>query len=115
VDDQPSTLNSQLLTPARLMWVLDIGESTEAAWREQKMISFFRQGRIVRYDPAAVLAFIARNSVRARSLKSNVQSLKSTTGDVRLETLDWVRIERLIGDQIEAHGLKGKYPLSKAA
>lgn len=94
----PDTFNSQFLTPARLRWVLDIGESTEAAWREAKAIQFFRQGRVVRYDPAAVLDFITRNSLKARG--SSARTL-----DFRPETLDsaaWQRLERLIGDQVAA-------------
>ncbi len=82
--------NSQFLTPARLMWVLDIGESTEAAWRAEKRISFFRQGRVVRYDPAAVWDFIRRYTLHTRPATV-----------IHPSNSDWLRIERLIADQVE--------------
>lgn len=82
---------SQWLTPARLRFVLDIGESTEAAWREAKLISYFRQGRLVRYDPAAVLEFIARHTVKARGMQN---------AEGRRQNEEWLRIERLIADQV---------------
>jgi len=90
-------LNFRMLTPDRLCWVLDIGESTEAAWRERKLISFFRQGRLVRYTPESVLEFIARNTVRARAVgTSNIEHRTPNT------ELDWPRVERLIADQVAA-------------
>lgn len=92
---EPGTFNSQLLTPERLRWVLDIGESTEAQWRAQKAIAFFQRGRVIRYTPAAAWEFITRHSVRARGVASSKFQVPSSE-------LDWQRIERLIADQVRA-------------
>jgi hypothetical protein len=103
-------LTFQMLTPARLRWVLDIGESTEAEWREQKAIEFFNRGRVIRYTPASVLEFIARNSRKARGATLPIADCRLPIAET-----DWARIERLISDQIEAHGLKPQYGVKVAA
>lgn len=91
------------LTPARLRAVLDVGESTEAEWRRARRIAFFRQGRVVRYAPAAVWEFLARHTVNARGLPAG-------PGAAGPGTPDWGRIERLIADQVRAEvlGLKSE-------
>ena len=115
--DAAPTLNFQfqMLTPADVCWVLDVGESTEAAWRERKLISFFRQGRLVRYTPEAVMEFIARNTVRARGQLVNQRISESVSGQI--SELDWRRIERLIADQARAQAerLKAEGERLKAA
>jgi len=88
-------INCQLLTPARLRWVMDVGESTEAEWREQKAIAHFSKGRVIRYSPAAVLGFIARNTIKARGLKMEDRGWKP-------DDVAWARIERLMVATVEA-------------
>lgn len=93
---------SQLLTPARLGWVMDVGETTVASWLSSSkgrppQITHFRQGRLIRIEPAAVLEFIARNTVRARA--GGTFNIQHPTSNIEL---DWGRIERLITDQVRA-------------
>jgi hypothetical protein len=89
-------LNFQMLTPERFRWVLAIGESTEAEWRAQKRVAFFKVGRAIRYTPAAVLELIQGNTRRARG--AGTSNIQHPTSNIE----EWGRIERLIADQVRA-------------
>lgn len=102
MNDNAPKSDSQLLTPARLCWVLDVGESTEAAWREAKLISFFKQGRTIRYEPEAVAAFIARHTTNARAAIAKATPAKIATAAPAIEAEAWAKIQRLIADQVRA-------------
>lgn len=75
-----------------------VGESTVWEWNEQKAITHFHRGRIIRYAPQSVLEFILKSSVQMRSRPA---VLLPTPG-AQLSALDWARIERLIADQMDA-------------
>lgn len=113
--DQDSQLNCQLLTPARLQWVMDVSESTVTSWlavqdkdgrRRPPAITHFRDGRVIRIMPAEVLGFIARRSVNSRRSKIEGQGLE-------LDAAAWQRIERLIATCVAANMTKAE--LEKAA
>lgn len=106
-------LDSQLLTPARLCWVLGVSERTEREWRDAKLITFFKQGHNIRYEPAKVLEFIARHTTQAKSLRPGTAG---ATAAIDVEA--WAKIERLIADQVKAHLAKvlaDGHQLEKAA
>ncbi len=61
-------MNSALLTPKEARAFLRIGESTEAEWRRRGLLPFLRIGRVVRYEPEALAAFVARHTRRGRAV-----------------------------------------------
>jgi len=99
---QPTTLSleSQWISPRRLEWILDVGHCTVADWNKKKLIPHFRDDRIIRYEPQAVLQFIIAKTVRARGAQSVVSSPLSVAQTLPEEA--WVRIERLVADQVRA-------------
>jgi len=87
----PSPINSQLLKPEKVAWVLDVGHSTLEEWTRRREIASFKKGKVRRYAPADVYEFILRHTVKARN----------GTGAVPLQAADWLRIERLIEAKTE--------------
>jgi hypothetical protein len=92
------SLASQQITPARLAWIMDVGDRTVWEWNDQNLITRFQRGRIIRFAPESVLEFIIGNTVRTRSKPT---MLVQTLG-AELSAQQWARIERLIADQMEA-------------
>lgn len=86
-------INSQLLTPARLAWVMGVSHSTVDEWVRRKEIASFKKGKLRRFEPGAVLEFICRHTIKCR-----VQSAECRV----LQGGDWERIERLICQSVEA-------------
>lgn len=85
---------SSHLTPARLQWVMDVGETTVGEWVKNREIEYFKKGRLIRFSPEAVLEFIGRYRVKAR--------LKAAAPlNIEPGSEAWARLERLIRDQIE--------------
>ena len=81
-------MTAQYLTPEELCWVLDIGASTEAAWRRRRppVIAYFKVGRLIRYAPKDVAAGIAARTVKARPIDTTL-----------LDQPDfWERLQRLV-------------------
>jgi len=95
--------HSQWLTPARLQHVLGIGETTELEWRRRRVIPFFKCGRLIRYDPAAVLEFLRRHTVRARGAGAGCAG-----PDPGFSAEQWARVARLIEDQVRAQLAGGR-------
>lgn len=93
---QPS-LGSQLLTPAKLAWVMDVSDRTVAEWtggrRRKPQIACFKKGRLIRFAPEAVLQFIVAHTVLPSGRGPALGSPKLEPE--QLELL-WQRIERLI-------------------
>lgn len=93
---EPS-LGSQLLTPAKLAWVMDVSDRTVAEWtggrRRKPQIACFKKGRVIRFAPEAVLQFILAHTILPASRGG-------LSGAPKLEPeqfeLLWQRIERLI-------------------
>jgi excisionase family DNA binding protein len=54
------------LTPEDLAFIFGVSDRTVSSWIAGRMLSFFRVGRVVRFSPESVLAFIAANSLLAR-------------------------------------------------
>jgi|ERR1051326_732433 hypothetical protein len=92
------TINWQMITPARLAWIMAVGETTVTEWNRKEEIKRFRKGRLVRYKPAEVLAFIARNSTRSKAGRQ----ISPIAGQAEDDAKFWARIERLIADQVKA-------------
>lgn len=89
------TLQSQFLTEEQVAWILQVGDRTLRDWRKQRRIPFFKHGKnIVRYDPAAVIAFIMSNTTGIVRPASPALSMLPTD-------LVWQRIERLIQTAIQ--------------
>jgi hypothetical protein len=61
----PSSFPS--LTSEDLQRIFNVSERTVTNWVANRMVRYFRKGRVLRFAPDAVLEFIARNSVNARS------------------------------------------------
>lgn len=82
------SLESQRISPARLAWIMDVSDSTVEEWIRRRLIPSFKVGRVRRFDPADVLAFIraytAHQKAESRKLKAEITES------------DWARIERLI-------------------
>src|SRR5690348_6043368 len=86
---------SQLLTPAKAAWVLDVAPSTLDQWREKRLIAHTllpaarsnSSRHVVRYRPEDILEFACRYTVRART---------GERGGPLMEEADWDRIRRLI-------------------
>ena len=92
------TLESQWLTPAKVAWILDIGERTLRDWTERRLIASVKiGGQVVRYDPAEVTAFILRHHRVARAIgtASEVQTA-SVSDEV------WPKLQRLIDNTVDA-------------
>jgi bifunctional DNA-binding transcriptional regulator/antitoxin component of YhaV-PrlF toxin-antitoxin module len=87
-------MERRFITPERLREILGISETTELEWRRRKRIAVFKVGRVVRYDPAEVLEFIRRHTVRGRALGQIPNPESQIPNDA------WDRIERLIADQV---------------
>jgi excisionase family DNA binding protein len=81
-------LSTQLLTPERLAWVMDVSDSTITEWVKRRELASFKKGRLRRFEAGEVLAFIARHTVRARTAQPSLPA--------GLSSGDWERIERLI-------------------
>ena len=90
--------HTQWLSPQRVCWVLDIKERTLREWQRKRLIPFVKLGRkIVRYDPAAVFAFLMQ---RLHVQKQRVLSFPAGEGDEEARA-NWACVERLI--QAAAH------------
>ena len=87
-------INSKLLTPARLAWVMGVSHSTVDEWVRRREISSFKKGKLRRFEPGAVLEFIARHKVKAKFAQPQLVA--------SLSNEDWQRIERLIRDQVSS-------------
>ena len=91
------SLGSQLLTPARLAWVMDVSDRTVAEWtggrRRKPQIACFKKGRLIRFAPEAVLQFIVAHTVLPAGRGPAMVAPKLEPE--QLELL-WQRIERLI-------------------
>jgi excisionase family DNA binding protein len=94
--DANPQINSQLLTPARLAWVMGVSHSTIDEWVRRREIASFKKGKLRRFEPGAVLEFICRHTVKEKFAQ---RSLVAT-----LTNADWARIERLI--QAELRDIK---------
>lgn len=110
---------SSYLTPARLQWVMDVGETTVAEWIKNRELEYFKKGRLIRFAPEHVMAFINRYTVRPR--RPAVGALSSgapggtANGAAAADGLPpgamWTRVERLIVDQVNsvlAHGHRAR-------
>lgn len=88
----------QLLTEERCAWVLAIKKRTLRDLRRRRAIPFFKVGNLVRYEPAAVLAFI-RQHTRAPRRPAGAAGPGAVTD---MDAAAWERIERLIAEQVRA-------------
>ncbi len=88
----PSPINSQLLKPEKVAWVLDVGHSTVEEWTRRREIASFKKGKVRRYSSQDVLEFILRHTVKARN----------ANGAIQLQEADWLRIERLIDAHLQS-------------
>lgn len=84
-------------TPAKFRALLDIGETTEMEWRSLGLITFFKEGRLVRYDPRVVAEFILRRTVQARMSRGAAVQVKLEAGQFSLLE---ERMQRFIGEQV---------------
>jgi len=86
---------AQMITPAKLAWVFDIGHTTVEQWNKRRVIPFYKHGRLIRYQPGVVLDHIVRHTLRARGQEVENSGLLMTEGA-------WVRIERLVELHVRA-------------
>lgn len=101
------SLESQRISPARLAWIMDVSESTVEEWIRQGLIASFKVGRVRRFAPEDVLAFIA--SYTRKSPKSGNGRWQIADGKGFGEAA-WERIERLICETLKAEMLKAEIP-----
>lgn len=90
------SLASQLLTPAKLAWVMDVSDRTVAEWtggrRRKPQIACFKKGRVIRFAPEAVLQFIfAHTILPTQRVGSQLPKL-----DPEQFELLWRRVEKLV-------------------
>ena len=93
-------LNAQWISPPRLQWILDVGHWTVSDWNKKKLITHFRDERIIRYQPADVREFILGKMLFARSARSAV--LNPVSPIVRLDEETLERLARLTAVQAKA-------------
>jgi excisionase family DNA binding protein len=98
------SLTTQWLTPAKVAWLMDVGESTVAEWYQSGELEHFKHGRKVRIPQEGLLKFIYGRLRRSRSGTEPAQELSQEQLDVL-----WRRIERLILATIEAQICKIKF------
>lgn len=90
---------SQMITPAGLARIMDVGERTVATWtggrKRKPQIDLVRVGHVIRFTPESVLKFILRHTVKSDlAVGHHGQTAHQLTAD-QFELL-WQRIERLI-------------------
>jgi excisionase family DNA binding protein len=90
-------LGSQEITPKRLAWIMDVGESTVADWIANRDIDHFKKGRLIRFSPAAVTEFIVEYTVRkSRNARGGI------AGPVTLQPDEWDKIWERMARLVEA-------------
>lgn len=97
---------SQFLSPKKLAWVMDVGETTVADWLKPgergrpPMITHFRQGRIIRVMPEEALRFVWAYTLRAGDQNRSVEPLNCRTLNPEQFEVLAARLERHMQLQI---------------
>lgn len=91
---QPS-LQSRFLKPARLAWVMGVSTKTVERWLEDKEVSYFRMGHVIRIWPEAALDFILKRTFVARPGASPVAAGQPVTLDPKQFEVLCQRLDRL--------------------
>lgn len=109
--EHPTTvsLDSQWVKPPELEWIMNVGHCTVADWNKKKLISHFRDERIIRYPIEDVRRFILSKMVWARPKQLSV-SLNPTP---ILVSLDAEALEQLA--RLQALGVAALMERRKAA
>ena len=102
--------SQQFLTPKRLAWVMDVGESTVADWLRSErgrppLIAHFRQGRLIRIEPSEAARFVWQYTLVRAARQPQTQTVEllncRTLNPEQFEVLA-VRIERFTSGQLRA-------------
>jgi excisionase family DNA binding protein len=87
-----------MLTPKDVGWVMQVGESTVAGWLDRGELPHFREGRLIRIAPEAMLEFILKRTNVERGYRPGPHIYGCDTVDATA----WQRIERLIETAVES-------------
>lgn len=95
--------NSQLLTPEKFAWIMDVGKRKVDAWlggkKRKPQVTYFKDGGVRRISAESALQFILDHTIQASTYR--VAGVVPRLADEDVEKL-WVRIERLIQIQLAA-------------
>ena len=100
--DQPPTLSigSRMLAPKEVAWIMSVGESTVAGWLDRGELAHFKEGRLIRVAPDALLDFILKRTRVERGYRRGAAGPAEHPAE--LSAGDWARIERLVDTTIQS-------------